>query len=130
LALAAVRDLREVRSAAGPEEFAEFKTDVLAGFVLARPAAGTISCDVMHVEPVHPSPYPDKSIRRVIFMIEVTVRSHFASCCGRQLAFSDDGSRLNWLIKVKAGHQSQGEPFMGPLRPSTTASAPSSPTEQ
>lgn len=35
-----VRDLREMRSAAGPEEIEEFETDVLAGFVLARSAAG------------------------------------------------------------------------------------------
>jgi integrase/recombinase XerD len=56
LGLAVVRDLREVRAAAGPEELAEFETDVLAGFVLARAAAGladaTISSDVMHLEQV------------------------------------------------------------------------------
>ena len=56
MSLAAVRDLREVRAAAGPEELAEFETDVLAGFVLARAAAGlsdgTISSDVLHVEQV------------------------------------------------------------------------------
>ncbi|WP_238324171.1 hypothetical protein [Salinispora pacifica] len=50
------RNLREVRAAAGPEELAEFETDVLAGFVLARAAAGlvdaTISSDVMHLEQV------------------------------------------------------------------------------
>jgi hypothetical protein len=40
LSLASVRDLREARAAAGPEELAEFETDVLAGFVLARAAAG------------------------------------------------------------------------------------------
>ncbi len=56
MSLAAVRDLREVRAEAGPEELAEFETDVLAGFVLARAAAGlsdgTISSDVLHVEQV------------------------------------------------------------------------------
>jgi hypothetical protein len=50
LILAAVRDLREVRSPAGPAELAAFKMDVLAGFVLARAAAGladaTIRSDV------------------------------------------------------------------------------------
>jgi hypothetical protein len=56
LGLAVVRDLREVRPPAGPEELAEFETDVLAGFVLARAAAGladaTINSDVMHLEQV------------------------------------------------------------------------------
>ncbi len=56
LSLAAVRDLREVRAGAGPEELVDFETDVLAGFVLARAAAGlsdgTISSDVIHVEQV------------------------------------------------------------------------------
>lgn len=37
---AVVRDLREARSPTGPEELARFETDVLAGFVLARAAAG------------------------------------------------------------------------------------------
>jgi hypothetical protein len=40
LSLAAVRDLRDARSPAGPDELAAFETDVLAGFVLARAAAG------------------------------------------------------------------------------------------
>jgi hypothetical protein len=40
LSAAAVRDLREQRSAVGPEDVAEFETDVLAGFVLARASAG------------------------------------------------------------------------------------------
>jgi integrase/recombinase XerD len=56
LALAVVRDLRDVRAAAGPDELAAFETDVLAGFVLARAAAGlsdgTISSDVIHLEQV------------------------------------------------------------------------------
>jgi integrase len=54
--LAVVRDLRDVRGPAGPEELEAFETDVLAGFVLARAAAGlqdgTISSDVIHVEQV------------------------------------------------------------------------------
>ncbi len=54
MSLAAVRDLRDVRAPAGPEELVEFETYVLAGFVLARAAAGladdTISSDVVHVE--------------------------------------------------------------------------------
>jgi integrase len=49
-----VRDLREARTAASPEELAAFETDVLAGFVLARSAAGladgTVSPDVVHLE--------------------------------------------------------------------------------
>jgi hypothetical protein len=56
LGLAAVRDLRERRVPAGPEEVAEFETDVLAGFVLARASAGladgTISSDIGHLEQV------------------------------------------------------------------------------
>jgi integrase/recombinase XerD len=54
VSLAVVRDLREVRSPAGPDELAAFETDVLAGFVLARAAAGladaTIRSDVSHLE--------------------------------------------------------------------------------
>ena len=56
MALAVVRDLRDVRAPAGPDELAAFETDVLAGFVLARAAAGlsdgTISSDVIHLEQV------------------------------------------------------------------------------
>jgi len=40
VSLAVVRDLREARAVAGPDELAAFETDVLAGFVLARAAAG------------------------------------------------------------------------------------------
>ena len=54
MSLAAVRDLREARAPAGPDELAAFETDVLAGFVLARAAAGpadaTIRSDVAHLE--------------------------------------------------------------------------------
>jgi site-specific recombinase XerD len=56
MGLAVVRDLREARAATGPEELAAFETDVLAGFVLARAAAGlsdgTIAGDVIHLEQV------------------------------------------------------------------------------
>jgi hypothetical protein len=56
LSLAVVRDLRERRAPASPEEIAQFETDVLAGFVLARASAGladgTISSDVGHLEQV------------------------------------------------------------------------------
>ena len=40
LSLAVVRDLREARAPAGPDELLAFETDVQAGFVLARAAAG------------------------------------------------------------------------------------------
>ena len=54
MSLAVVRDLREARGPAGPDEIAAFETDVLAGFVLARAAAGladaTIRPDVGHLE--------------------------------------------------------------------------------
>lgn len=56
MALAVVRDLREQRTPAGPEELAEFETDVLVGFVLARALAGladaTIRGDVGHLDQV------------------------------------------------------------------------------
>ena len=54
MGLVAVRGLRERRVPVGPEELAAFETDVLAGFVLARAAAGlsdaTIRSDVTHLE--------------------------------------------------------------------------------
>jgi len=54
LALAVVRDLREQRSPTTAEELADFETDLLAGFVLARAAAGladtTIRNDTNHLE--------------------------------------------------------------------------------
>ena len=54
MALALVRDLREHRVPASAEELAEFETDVLAGFVLARASAGladrTIRNDTGHLE--------------------------------------------------------------------------------
>jgi integrase len=56
LSLAVVRDLRVARRSATEDEVAAFETDVLAGFVLARSAAGlsdgTIASDVMHLEQV------------------------------------------------------------------------------
>ena len=56
MGLAVVRDLREARALGSPEEIAEFETDVLAGFVLARASAGladgTIRGDVGHLEQV------------------------------------------------------------------------------
>jgi integrase len=54
LALAAVRDLRELRAPATEDEIADFETDLLSGFVLARASAGlvdsTIRNDVGHLE--------------------------------------------------------------------------------
>jgi len=54
LALAAVRDLRERRSPTTDEELADYETDLLAGFVLARASAGladsTIRNDTNHLE--------------------------------------------------------------------------------
>jgi integrase/recombinase XerD len=54
--LAVVRDLREARGPVSPEEVEEFETDVLAGFVLARSAAGLVDSsirrDVGHLEQV------------------------------------------------------------------------------
>ena len=40
MALALVRDLRDHRAPVSEEDLAEFETDVLAGFVLARASAG------------------------------------------------------------------------------------------
>lgn len=54
MALAVVRDLREYRAPVSEQELAEFETDVLAGFVLARASAGlvdsTIRNDTNHLE--------------------------------------------------------------------------------
>ena len=56
MSLAVVRDLRVARAPVTAEELAAFETDALAGFVLARAAAGlsdgTIASDVMHLEQV------------------------------------------------------------------------------
>lgn len=56
MSLAAVRDLRVARSPATAEDIAALETDVIAGFVLARAAAGltdsTISSDVLHLEQI------------------------------------------------------------------------------
>ena len=54
--VAAVRDLRQARAPAGPEDLAALESDVFAGFVLARAAAGladaTITSDVVNLEQV------------------------------------------------------------------------------
>jgi hypothetical protein len=56
LSLAAARDLRVARAPVTAEDLAALETDVLAGFVLARAAAGlsdgTIASDVLHLEQV------------------------------------------------------------------------------
>ena len=56
MGLALGKDLRDVRAPLGAEEVEEFETDVLAGFVLARAAAGlvdsTIRNDVNHLEQI------------------------------------------------------------------------------
>lgn len=41
MGLTAVRDLRDARRPTTAEELERFKTDILAGFILARAAAGT-----------------------------------------------------------------------------------------
>jgi hypothetical protein len=54
--LSVVRDLREARRPATPEELADYETDLLAGFVLARSSAGlsdgTIRGEVSNLEQV------------------------------------------------------------------------------
>lgn len=54
MALAVMRDLREQRSPTTAEELADYETDLLAGFVLARASAGladsTIRNDTNHLE--------------------------------------------------------------------------------
>ncbi|MCW2914034.1 MAG: recombinase [Actinomycetia bacterium] len=56
MALAVVRDLRVARAPVTSEDLEALETDVLAGFVLARAAAGlsdgTIASDVVHLEQV------------------------------------------------------------------------------
>ena len=54
MSLAVVRDPRVARAPVTPDDLAALETDVLAGFVLARAAAGladsTIASDVVHLE--------------------------------------------------------------------------------
>jgi site-specific recombinase XerD len=56
LSLAVARDLRVVRAPVTAEDLAALQADVLAGFVLARAAAGlpdgTIASDVLHLEQI------------------------------------------------------------------------------
>lgn len=56
MGLAVVRDLRETMTPATPEDLAAFETDVLAGYVLARAAAGmvdsTISNDMIDLQQI------------------------------------------------------------------------------
>ena len=56
MSLAVVRDLRVARAPVTAEDLAALQTDVLAGFVLARAAAGlsdgTIASDVLHLDQV------------------------------------------------------------------------------
>ena len=56
MSLGVVRDLRVARAPVTAEDLAALQTDVLAGFVLARAAAGlsdgTIASDVLHLEQV------------------------------------------------------------------------------
>lgn len=56
LALSVVRDVREARRSASAEELADFETDVLAGFVLARASAGllddTVRGEISNLEQV------------------------------------------------------------------------------
>ena len=54
MTLALVRDMRELRAPPSTDEVADFETDVLAGFVLARASAGladsTIRNDTGHLD--------------------------------------------------------------------------------
>ena len=56
MSLAVVRDLRVARAPVTAEDLSALETDALAGFVLARAAAGlsdgTIASDVLHLEQV------------------------------------------------------------------------------
>jgi hypothetical protein len=58
LALALVRDLREHRAPASAEELADFETDVLAGFVLARASAGLADSTIRNDTNHRPTPTP------------------------------------------------------------------------
>lgn len=73
MSLAVVRDMREARAPAGPDELVALETDVLAGFVLARAAAGmadfTIVGDVVNLEQIRalrqrPGAMPRATVRR------------------------------------------------------------------
>jgi hypothetical protein len=55
VALALVRDLREHRVPASAEELADFETDVLAGFVLARGSEGWVEARSAATLPPRPA---------------------------------------------------------------------------
>jgi hypothetical protein len=79
-----VRDLREARVPAGPDDLAAFETDVLAGFVLARAAPGladaTIRSDVAHLEQLRAW-----FGRRCGVWSPLTLTCTSARCCGMRL---------------------------------------------
>ncbi len=78
MGLAVVRDLRELRSPAGPDEVAAFETDVLAGFARASAglADGTIRSDVGHLEQVR------TWLGRPLWEMEpADADAYFGGCC-------------------------------------------------
>jgi site-specific recombinase XerD len=89
LILAAVRDLREHREPATPEEMEEFEVDVLAGFVLARASSGvtdaTIRNEVRHLEQIR------TWFERALWEMEPADADEYF---GRVLRASPSGTRL------------------------------------
>ena len=89
MALALVRDLRDHRAPVSEEDLADFETDVLAGFVLARASAGladsTIRNDTGHLELIRawfgPAAVGDAARRRGRLL-----RPGAAGCAGRRRA--------------------------------------------
>lgn len=99
MGLSVVRDLRERRALASPEEIADFETDVLSGFVLARAAAGladsTIRGDVANLEQVR------AWLGRPLWRWSLLMRTGTsARCCGRRRRTHD------WLVRRHSRHTS------------------------
>ena len=76
-----MRDLRDHRAPVSEEDLADFETDVLAGFVLARASAGladsTIRNDTGHLQLIR-----DWFGRPLWEMEPGDADAYFAGCCG------------------------------------------------
>ncbi|WP_181308972.1 hypothetical protein [Nonomuraea fuscirosea] len=90
-----MKDLRVVRASATAEDLEALETDVLAGFVLARAAAGlsdgTISSDVVHLEQAR------AWLRRPLWEMEPAAAAYF----GKVLRSTAKGTRLARAQAIK-----------------------------
>jgi integrase/recombinase XerD len=83
LALALVHDLRDHRVPVSEEDLADFETDVLAGFVLARASAGladsTIRNDTGHLQLIRTGS-GSRCASRIAIMAAFQARSRTFHC--------------------------------------------------